>query len=62
MLLHALNRRLGTVPPHITEAILDLTSEQISQLFDIALETDSWTEIERFLANPPIIALSSSSN
>jgi predicted transposase YdaD len=62
MVLHALNQRLGTVPPPIADAISNLTSEQNSRLFDIVLETESWTDIERFLANPPLVAAAASSN
>lgn len=53
MLLQILERRLGSVPLHIVESLSALTSKQIHQLLDLVLVTDSWTEIEQFLANPP---------
>jgi hypothetical protein len=62
MLLQVLNYRLGAVPPRIAEEVSALTSEQISQLLDIALAADSWTKIEHFLENPPTLAIPSSSN
>jgi predicted transposase YdaD len=62
MLLHALHRRLGTVPYGVTEAVSKLTNDQIKELFDIALETDSWADIESFLADLPTANSIPSSN
>jgi hypothetical protein len=60
MLLHVLDRRLGPVPFQTSEAVSKLSSQQLRQLFDIALETDSWDEIEHLLAElPPSSSVSS---
>ncbi len=48
-LLHALEHRLGEAPAEVQAVLLDLSLDQLWDLFDAALTVTTWTELQAHL-------------